>query len=102
MLKKRLPTGCVTVTESAVPPPSLRVKDFVSVTVLLERSILLKSRLLVDTSSLLTVACALAANKIAANTTNDVIAARRAPLENTNRNPRPTLVTNPPQPVMRF
>lgn len=63
-------------TESALPPLSVMVKDFVSVAVLLDRLILLKARLLVETASLLTAARAFPANKIAAITTSNATAAR--------------------------
>ena len=70
---------------------------------MLDRSILLKARLLFDTESWLTVALptlfcayALAANKTVTRAMNDAGAAHRAINEDTNRKPTPTLVTNPP------
>ena len=76
ILKNALPVGGATVTESALAPPFVMVKDFVSPAVLRERLILLKARLFVDSSSLLAAARAFVANEIAATAMNDANAAR--------------------------
>jgi len=60
ILKNWLPTGGLTVTESAIDPASLIVKESVSVSVLLDRLILLNSRFFGVTTSLLAAALTLA------------------------------------------
>src|SRR5208282_2186901 len=102
ILKQGLPLAGATVTDSAIRPVSSTMKDFVSDTVWLERSILLKASRIGVTTSLLTCsrlltsplviwAWALAATKIAA-AMNDAIVQS----EDTNRNRRRTIVSSPP------
>lgn len=101
-MKQGLPLAGATVTDSAIPPVSSTMKDLVSDTVWLERSIVSKGSGFGVTASLLTCArllasplviwaCALAATKIAA-AINDAIVHS----EDTNRSRRRTIVSSPP------
>jgi hypothetical protein len=104
ILKNLFPIGGPTVTESGLPPVSSIVKVLVSVNVLPDRSILLNTRMVGVTASLLTGrtrvespltrAWALAANSIA-TTMNEVVAARIGREDARRKLPRP-IVTNPP------
>jgi hypothetical protein len=106
IVKKPLPVGEPTVTERALEPSSLIVKDFFSAA---DPGISgAKSSTLFDNLSLLTDALRLAptplscarapaANEIVQAISNDAAAAMRsATFTDANRNPPPTLVTNPP------
>ena len=106
IVKNPLPAGAATVTESALEPLSVMVKDFFSAVA--PRISGAKSSTLFDNLSLLTdalrrvstpLSCARApaANEIVQAITNDAAAALRSrTFTDANRNPPPTLVTNPP------